>query len=60
MSEENKCFCQGGWTCTKCRDDMEGKILKYEKALRTIADQDYRGNRSVESFIAFDALKPSG
>lgn len=33
------------------------KITYLESALRRIADQDYRGNRSTESQIAFEALK---
>ena len=34
------------------------RIKHLESALRRIADQDYRGNRSTESQIAFEALKP--
>lgn len=33
------------------------RIKRLEDALRRIANQDYRGNRSTESQIAFDALK---
>ena len=33
------------------------RINHLETALRRIANQDYRGNRSMESQIAFDALK---
>ena len=33
------------------------RIKRLEEALRRIANQDYRGNRSTESQIAFDALK---
>lgn len=33
------------------------RINRLEEALRRIANQDYRGNRSTESQIAFDALK---
>jgi hypothetical protein len=33
------------------------RIKSLEEALRRIANQDYRGNRSTESQIAFDALK---
>lgn len=32
-------------------------IKQLEEALRRIANQDYRGNRSTESQIAFDVLK---
>lgn len=35
------------------------RIKRLEEALRRIANQDYRGNRSTESQIAFDALKES-
>jgi len=34
------------------------RIKRLEDALREIANQDYRGNRSTESEIAFRALKP--
>jgi len=33
------------------------RIKRLEEALSRIANQDYRGNRSTESQIAFDALK---
>jgi hypothetical protein len=33
-------------------------IHRLESALREIANQDYRGNRSTESEIAFMALQP--
>lgn len=33
------------------------RINHLEMALRRIANQDYRGNRSTESQIAFEALK---
>lgn len=33
------------------------RIKRLEAALRRIANQDYRGNRSTESQIAFEALK---
>ena len=33
------------------------RINHLETALRRIANQDYRGNRSTESQIAFEALK---
>ena len=33
------------------------RIRHLESALRRIANQDYRGNRSTESQIAFEALK---
>jgi hypothetical protein len=34
------------------------RIKHLESALRRIANQDYRGNRSTESQIAEEALKP--
>jgi len=40
------------------RDAAEKRVLHLEAALRKIADQDYRGNRSTESQIAVEALKP--
>ena len=36
---------------------QQDRINHLEEALRSIANQDYRGNRSTESQIAFDALK---
>ena len=40
------------------RDDKIERIAHLEAALRRIANTDYRGNRSAESQIAFEALKP--
>jgi hypothetical protein len=34
------------------------RIKRLEEALHRIANTDYRGNRSTESQIAFEALKP--
>lgn len=34
------------------------RIKRLEDSLREIANQDYRGNRSTESEIAFRALQP--
>jgi hypothetical protein len=36
---------------------LKNRIAYLEDALRRIANQDYRGNRSTESQIAFEALK---
>ena len=36
---------------------LKYRIKHLEEALRRIANQDYRGNRSTESQIAFEALK---
>ncbi len=41
------------------RDKAEKRVLYLESALRRIANTDYRGNRSTESQIAFEALKDS-
>ena len=38
-------------------EDAVAKIKRLEDALRRIANQDYRGNRSTESQIAAEALK---
>ena len=38
-------------------EDRGERIAHLEDALRRIANQDYRGNRSTESQIAFEALK---
>jgi len=39
------------------RDAAEKRVMHLEAALRKIADQDYRGNRSTESQIALMALE---
>jgi len=39
------------------RDAAERRVMHLEAALRKIADQDYRGNRSTESQIALMALE---
>ena len=36
---------------------LKSRIAHLEDALRRIANTDYRGNRSTESQIAFEALK---
>ena len=38
---------------------LKNRINHLETALRRIANTDYRGNRSTESQIAFEALKES-
>ena len=40
------------------RDKAETRVLYLESVLRRIANTDYRGNRSTESQIAFEALNP--
>jgi hypothetical protein len=39
-------------------EEAKERIKHLEAALRRIANQDYRGNRSTESQIAVEALKP--
>ena len=39
-------------------EEAKVRIAHLEAALRRIADADYRGNRSTESQIAAEALKP--
>jgi len=43
-----------------CRyaSQLQDRIARLESALREIVNQDYRGNRSTESQIAVEALKP--
>ena len=41
----------------KQNQSLKGRIAHLEDALRRIANTDYRGNRSTESQIAFEALK---
>jgi predicted RNase H-like nuclease (RuvC/YqgF family) len=38
-------------------EDRSGRIKRLEEALHRIANADYRGNRSTESQIAFEALR---
>jgi hypothetical protein len=39
-------------------EEARARIAHLEAALRRISNQDHRGNRSTESQIAFEALKP--
>lgn len=39
--------------------ELQDRITHLESALRRIANTDYRGNRSTESQIAFEALEES-
>lgn len=41
----------------KERDELKQRIKRLEEILREIANEDYRGGRSVASEIAFRALK---
>jgi predicted nucleic acid-binding Zn-ribbon protein len=38
-------------------EEQKQRIKRLEEALRRIANADYRGNRSTESQIAFEALR---
>jgi predicted RNase H-like nuclease (RuvC/YqgF family) len=38
-------------------EEQKQRIKRLEEALHRIANTDYRGNRSTESQIAFEALK---
>ena len=38
-------------------EELKQRIKRLEEALHRIANADYRGNRSTESQIAFEALK---
>jgi hypothetical protein len=42
----------------KENEALKQRIKRLEDALREITNQDYRGNRSTESEIAFMALQP--
>jgi hypothetical protein len=49
-----------GMLCRRIERELNAandRIKRLESALRKIANQDYRGNRSTESEIAFRALK---
>ena len=46
-----------GLDLQKENDVLKDRIKRLEEALRRIANADYRGNRSTESQIAFEALK---
>ena len=41
----------------KQNQSLKNRIIHLEASLRRIANTDYRGNRSTESQIAFEALK---
>lgn len=41
-------------------DALKSQVSLFEAALRKIANQDYRGNRSAESTIAYTALTQAG
>ena len=49
--------------CPECRvkvnkiRELEAKVERLERALRRIADQDYRGPRPWDSQLAYEALQ---
>lgn len=53
--------CTTHHSACDCREDKFAKLLIlvtiYEDALKRIADEDYRGNRSAASVAAFNTLK---
>jgi hypothetical protein len=51
-------MCKSIGDMAKENEALNQRIKHLEAALRRIANQDYRGNRSTESQIAFEALKP--
>jgi len=56
---ENGDFYQSPECVRRERDNLLERVKRLEDALRRIANTDYRGNRSTESQIAFDALNPT-
>jgi len=51
-------YCAAISDLSRDKTELLDRIKQLEAALRRIANQDYRGNRSTESQIAFEALKP--
>jgi len=56
-SDLSKMFFNQALDLHKENEALKQRIHRLESALREIANQDYRGNRSTESQIAFEALK---
>jgi hypothetical protein len=56
-SDLSKMFFNQALDFHKENEVLKQRIKRLEDALREIANQDYRGNRSTESEIAFRALK---
>jgi len=56
---ENGDFYQSPECVKRERDNLLDRVKRLEEVLRRIANTDYRGNRSTESQIAFDALNPT-
>jgi hypothetical protein len=57
-SDLSKMFFNQALDLHKENEALKQRIHHLESALREIANQDYRGNRSTESEIAFRALQP--
>lgn len=55
--EVHESICKSIGDIAKENEALKERIKRLEEALRRIASQDYRGNRSTESQIAFEALK---
>lgn len=56
-SDLSKMFFNQALDLHKENEALKQRIHRLESALREIANQDYRGNRSTESQIAFMALE---
>ncbi len=56
-SDMIKMLYSTGIDLQKENEALKARIKRLEDALRRIANQDYRGNRSTESQIAAEALK---
>jgi pSer/pThr/pTyr-binding forkhead associated (FHA) protein len=57
-SDLSKMFFNQALDLHKENESLKQRIHRLESALREISNQDYRGNRSTESEIAFRALQP--
>jgi len=51
-------YCTAISDLSRDKTELLERIKRLEAALRRIANTDYRGNRSTESQIAEEALKP--
>ncbi len=56
-SDLSKMFFNQALDLHKENESLKQRIHRLETTLRRIANTDYRGNRSTESQIAFEALK---
>lgn len=55
--EVHEAMCKFIGDMAKENEALKARITRLEIALFRISNQDYRGNRSTESQIAFEALK---